>query len=68
MDIQKAALNNEEIEQVTGGTSLSYIIQGGDTLGKLAQKYHCTVEELCKWNDIKNADSIAAGQKLVIKF
>ncbi len=62
------ALNDNELDQVTGGSQLPYIVQPGDTLGKLAAKYHCTVEQLCRWNGIKDPNTIVVGQKLTIKF
>ncbi|MBQ2173506.1 MAG: LysM peptidoglycan-binding domain-containing protein [Alphaproteobacteria bacterium] len=37
-------------------------------MGKLAEKFHCTVEDICKWNDIKNPDQIQVDQKLIFKF
>ena len=68
MNKEKVLLENEELNSVQGGTQLPYIIKGGDTLGALAKKYGCTVEQICQWNNIKNADQIEIGQKLVIKF
>jgi LysM repeat protein len=68
MDMEKVALNDEVLSSIQGGTQLPYEIKSGDTLGELAKKYHCTVEQLCQWNNIKNADQISVGQKLVIKF
>ena len=68
MDMEKAILNDEALENVQGGTKIPYVIKSGDTLGALAKKYNCTVEQLCEWNGIKNADQISVGQKLDIKF
>ncbi len=68
MDMKKAILNDEELGSVQGGTMIPYVIKSGDTLGALAKKYNCTVEQLCQWNGIRNADQIAVGQKLEIKF
>ena len=68
MDMEKAILNDEALENVQGGTKIPYVIKSGDTLGALAKKYNCTVEQLCEWNGIRNADQISVGQKLEIKF
>ena len=68
MDMEKAVLNDEELSKIQGGTQLPYEIKSGDTLSELAKKYHCTVEQLCQWNNIRNANEISVGQKLVIKF
>ncbi len=62
------ALHDDQLDQVTGGTKLSYLVQPGDTLSKLAVKYHCTVADLCRWNKINDPNSIMVGQKLIIKF
>ena len=61
-------LKDKDLENITGGTILPYIIESGDTLDTIAKKFNCTVEELQKWNNIKNVNQIDVGQKLVIKF
>lgn len=43
-----------------------YTVKKGDTLTKIANKYHVTVNDLKKWNNLKS-DRINAGQKLTIK-
>lgn len=49
-------------------TYIPYIVQQGDTLGQLAKHFHCTIEEVCKWNDIKDPNILQVGQKLIFKF
>lgn len=44
-----------------------YTIQRGDNLSKIAQKYGTTVNQLAKWNNIKNVNLIYAGQKIRVK-
>ena len=61
-------LKDKDLENITGGTILPYIVESGDTLDIIAKKFNCTVEELQKWNSIKNVNQIDVGQKLVIKF
>ena len=61
-------LKDKDLENITGGTILPYIIESGDTLDTIAKKFNCTVEELQKWNSIKNVNQIDVGQKLIIKF
>ena len=68
MAMNKVAMNDEERDQVTGGSILPYAVQSGDTLAKIAKKYNVTMEQLIKWNDIKNPDMITVGQQLKIKF
>lgn len=44
----------------------NYKVKRGDTLGKIASKYHISIHQLKKWNKIKG-DRINLGQKLIIK-
>ena len=59
---------DEELDEVSGGSIIIIEVAKGDTLGELAKKFHCSVNDLCKWNDIKDANQIQAGQKLKVKF
>ena len=43
MALDKQALNDETMDQVSGGTILRYRVQPGDNLNAIAQKYHFTV-------------------------
>ena len=42
-----------------------YKIKSGDTLGSIARRYHVTVSNLKKWNNLRS-DSIRAGRYLTI--
>ena len=53
---------NKTVEQKT-----TYIVQKGDNLTKIAKKYGTTIQKLKEKNDIKNANLIYVGQKLIIK-
>ncbi|MBR3544742.1 MAG: LysM peptidoglycan-binding domain-containing protein [Oscillospiraceae bacterium] len=68
MAMDKVAMNDELLDQVTGGSMLPYVVQAGDTLSAIAKKYNVTLEQLMKWNNIKNPDILTIGQRLVIKF
>ena len=68
MAMDKVAMNDELMNEVTGGSVLPYVVQAGDTLGALAKKYNVTLEQLMKWNNIKNPDILTVGKHLVIKF
>ena len=52
----------------TGATpkTQKYKIKKGDTLTKIASKYHVKVNDLMKWNNLKS-DRIREGQTLIIK-
>lgn len=47
-------------------TTQKYKIKKGDTLTKIASKYHVKVSDLKKWNKLKS-DKIREGQILIIK-
>ena len=61
-------LTDRELDTITGGTKIPYLVKRGDTLDALATKFHCTVENICKWNNIKDPNIIFIGQKLIFKF
>jgi hypothetical protein len=61
-------LKDKDLENITGGSILPYLVEAGDTLAMIAKKFNCTVEELQRWNKIENVDKIDVGQKLIIKF
>lgn len=45
---------------------LTYKIKWGDTLSKIAVKFHVTVQELCQWNNISNPNRIYAGDVIYV--
>ncbi|HEX7589739.1 MAG TPA: LysM peptidoglycan-binding domain-containing protein, partial [Demequinaceae bacterium] len=47
-------------------TTVTYTVVAGDTLGKIAAKYHTTVMAIAVANKIKNVNLIVVGQKLTI--
>ena len=47
-------------------TGSEYVIQAGDTLGKIAAAAGLTVKEIADANNIENADMIFTGDKLVL--
>ena len=68
MAVDKQALNDENLDQGSGGTILRYRVQPGDNLNAIAQRYHVTVEQLMEWNKIKDPNAITVSQQLKIKF
>ena len=44
----------------------THVVGDGHTLGKIAKRYHVSIEAICNANDIKRNEPIKAGQKLVI--
>jgi len=50
----------------TATTTITYVIQPGDTLGQIAARYGVTVAELARLNNISNIDRIEVGDTLLI--
>ena len=48
------------------GTLLNYIVQSGDTLAVIADKFNSTVDDIVKQNNLADANSIFVGQTLKI--
>lgn len=44
----------------------TYRVKSGDTLSRIASKYHVTVAQLLKWNKLPNADRLSIGQAIKI--
>lgn len=68
MSMEKYALNDDQMDLVSGGSILPYRVQPGDTLGAIAKKYNVTIEQLMKWNNIQDPNMLTIGQQLKIKF
>ena len=66
--MDKVKMNDDQLEEVSGGSILPYQVQQGDSLSAIAKKYHCTVDDLMRWNNIKNPNIITVGQQLKIKY
>ena len=45
---------------------IKYIIKKGDTLSKIAKNYSVTIQDIVRWNNIKNKNLIYAGSTLTI--
>lgn len=55
--------NDKPVERST--TQITHTVKKGETLGKIAQKYKCTVTDLKRWNNLKST-TIQVGQKLKV--
>jgi membrane-bound lytic murein transglycosylase D len=55
--------NDKPVERST--TQITHTVKKGETLGKIAQKYKCTVTDLKRWNNLKSTN-IRVGQKLKV--
>lgn len=53
--------------QEQASEAVYHTVVAGETLYKIASKYHTTLDKILKLNDLKDADKIAEGQKLRVK-
>ena len=58
------AVAGELIETDEGSV---YIVAANDTLGKIAQEYQVSINQIMIWNNLDDADSIKIGQRLIVK-
>ena len=68
MAMDKVSMNDEQMDQITGGTILPYRVQPGDSLDDIARKYNVTPDQLIKWNNLQGVSALQVGQQLKIKF
>ena len=66
MEIVK--MNDDELDQISGGSVIPYLVQPGDTLYALSQKFNVSVEQLMRWNNIKDPNTLMVGDKMNIKY
>lgn len=44
-----------------------HTVKKGETLSAIARKYGCSVQQIMKWNNLKNADALRIGQRLKVR-
>ena len=70
METELHPMNVQELELVSGGrytgATFVYVIQEGDKLPVLAQRFGTTVRVLRELNNLKNARDIKPGDRLLI--
>lgn len=60
-----AGVANVDKAHAAEDTQGKYIVQHGDTLNKISQKYNVSVQQLKQWNGL-SSDLILVGQKLTV--
>lgn len=55
----------KNIKDFGGETRIGYKVKSGDSLGKIAARYHVSVSQLMKWNHLKSTN-IRVGQMIYI--
>jgi beta-glucosidase-like glycosyl hydrolase/LysM repeat protein len=58
---ERSTVSPEETENV-----VTYVVESGDTVSKIARKHNTTSDKLMKLNKLKDANSIRIGQKLKV--
>ena len=64
--IQRAATASSSSRSSSSGSSY-YTVKPGDTLTKIAAKYHTSVNQLCKLNNMKPNSVLVVGRKLKVR-
>jgi len=62
-----ASLPKERQVNLSNGSVISYTVQEGDTLSKIAERYGMTLRELVEENKLTNPNMLGIGMKLVVK-
>ena len=67
VDDGRQVLGGRPVSTPSGATGqwVYYKVKSGDTLSKIAKKYHTTVKQLKSWNNLKG-DMISIGQRLKV--
>lgn len=64
----KAVSENSETSEISEDSESQYhTIKKGDTLGKLARRYHTTVKKLCSLNGINTTTKLKIGKRLRVR-
>jgi LysM repeat protein len=54
-------------EGLPAGTRIEYMVQPGDTLTSIAEKFNSTVEDILERNEIEDANAIEVGQIIIVR-
>jgi len=66
--MDKNMLNDEQLNEVSGGTKIPYVVVAVDTLTAIAQKNNVSLADLMRWNNIQDPNLIRVGQQLILKY
>lgn len=64
--LESVAKSGSSSKSGSSGGRVTYKVKKGDTLGKIASKYHTSVKQLMKLNNLKSTN-IRLGQTLVVR-
>lgn len=63
---QQLTLPGDQKAGQSNVTADTYVVKSGDTLSKIAARFHVSVANLVAWNHITNPDLIYVGQQLTV--
>ena len=63
--VVKKPAPSKTVEKSKAPRHIVYTVKSGDTLSKIARKYHVKVSDIKKWNNLRS-DLIRENQKLKI--
>ncbi len=70
MPEQPIKINERELEQIAGGRysgpTFVYVLQPGDRLAVLAQRFGTTVRVLQELNELRDPEAVRPGRRLLI--
>ena len=67
MDTNDKIKNTVQTEKIGNEKLIYYIVQSGDTLWSIAEKYQgITVNQIREWNDMKSEEKLKVGQKIKV--
>ena len=66
--MEKIALNDEQLDNVSGGSRSTYMVKPGDTLESIAKRMGVSVGKLAEWNNITDQNFLMVAQPLKVKF
>ena len=59
-------IEDEQSKPEIKASVIIYVVDKGDTLWNLAKKYHTTIDEIIKLNELEEPEKLNIGQKLII--
>ncbi len=65
LEQNKEIPQNESLIEPTEKTQVIHIVKKGDNLYRISKQYGCKVDDIIKWNKLKN-NNLKIGQKLLI--
>ena len=63
---QTSQASAQSLQSASPANATTYVVKKGDTLGKIAERYGCSVAQIKQWNGLAS-NNIQIGQKLKVK-